>query len=95
MDTLIRLPPSTVQVEDALSYLDKVKMQFGNQSQVYKDFLDIMKEFKSQRSVFHHLTYNVYVVGLECMHDMGYIELEKGEGGGDIRQTWSCTYVLS
>jgi hypothetical protein len=24
-------------------------MQFGNQPQVYNDFLDIMKEFKSQR----------------------------------------------
>lgn len=37
------------QVEDALSYLDQVKLQFGNQPQVYNDFLDIMKEFKSQR----------------------------------------------
>ena len=38
-----------LQVEDALSYLDQVKLQFGNQPQVYNDFLDIMKEFKSQR----------------------------------------------
>ncbi|XP_052265648.1 (E3-independent) E2 ubiquitin-conjugating enzyme-like isoform X2 [Dreissena polymorpha] len=37
-----------LKVEDALSYLDQVKLQFGNQSQVYNDFLDIMKEFKSQ-----------------------------------------------
>ncbi|XP_028417065.1 paired amphipathic helix protein Sin3a-like [Dendronephthya gigantea] len=37
-----------LKVEDALSYLDQVKMQFGNQPQVYNDFLDIMKEFKSQ-----------------------------------------------
>uniref|UniRef100_A0A672MSK3 Paired amphipathic helix protein Sin3a n=1 Tax=Sinocyclocheilus grahami TaxID=75366 RepID=A0A672MSK3_SINGR len=36
------------KVEDALSYLDQVKLQFGNQPQVYNDFLDIMKEFKSQ-----------------------------------------------
>ncbi|XP_026860564.1 paired amphipathic helix protein Sin3a isoform X2 [Electrophorus electricus] len=47
-------PPSGQQqfqrlkVEDALSYLDQVKLQFGNQPQVYNDFLDIMKEFKSQ-----------------------------------------------
>uniref|UniRef100_A0A6Q2WW69 Paired amphipathic helix protein Sin3a n=1 Tax=Esox lucius TaxID=8010 RepID=A0A6Q2WW69_ESOLU len=50
-------PPATAQgqqqfqrlkVEDALSYLDQVKLQFGNQPQVYNDFLDIMKEFKSQ-----------------------------------------------
>lgn len=40
-----------LQVEDALSYLDQVKLQFGNQPQVYNDFLDIMKEFKSQRWV--------------------------------------------
>ena len=36
------------QVEDALSYLDQVKFKFNNQPQVYNDFLDIMKEFKSQ-----------------------------------------------
>lgn len=40
---------SLPQVEDALSYLDQVKLQFGSQPQVYNDFLDIMKEFKSQR----------------------------------------------
>ena len=44
-------------MEDALSYLDKVKLQFGNHPQVYNDFLDIMKEFKSQRyfvaSMYH------------------------------------------
>uniref|UniRef100_A0A8C7Y3X3 Paired amphipathic helix protein Sin3a n=1 Tax=Oryzias sinensis TaxID=183150 RepID=A0A8C7Y3X3_9TELE len=39
---------SLLKVEDALSYLDQVKLQFGNQPQVYNDFLDIMKEFKSQ-----------------------------------------------
>uniref|UniRef100_A0A674NG94 Paired amphipathic helix protein Sin3a n=1 Tax=Takifugu rubripes TaxID=31033 RepID=A0A674NG94_TAKRU len=37
-----------LKVEDALSYLDQVKLQFGNKPQVYNDFLDIMKEFKSQ-----------------------------------------------
>jgi histone deacetylase complex regulatory component SIN3 len=40
-----------LKVEDALSYLDQVKAQFGKQPQVYNDFLDIMKEFKSQRCV--------------------------------------------
>lgn len=38
-----------LKVEDALSYLDQVKFKFGNEPQVYNDFLDIMKEFKSQR----------------------------------------------
>ncbi|XP_065661588.1 paired amphipathic helix protein Sin3a isoform X2 [Hydra vulgaris] len=37
-----------LKVEDALSYLDQVKLQFGNKPQVYNEFLDIMKEFKSQ-----------------------------------------------
>ena len=44
-----------LKVEDALSYLDQVKLQFGNQPQVYNDFLDIMKEFKSQTYVFSSL----------------------------------------
>ena len=40
--------PQRLKVEDALSYLDKVKFKFNNQPQVYNEFLDIMKEFKSQ-----------------------------------------------
>ena len=40
-----------LKVEDALSYLDKVKLQFSNQPEVYNKFLDIMKEFKSQTYV--------------------------------------------
>jgi hypothetical protein len=38
-----------LKVEDALSYLDQVKLQFAKQPDVYNQFLDIMKEFKSQR----------------------------------------------
>ncbi|KAI4468542.1 sin3b-related [Holotrichia oblita] len=37
-----------LKVEDALSYLDLVKYKFGDKPQVYNDFLDIMKEFKTQ-----------------------------------------------
>lgn len=40
-----------MQVEDALSYLDQVKIRFGNDPGIYNKFLDIMKEFKSQRYV--------------------------------------------
>uniref|UniRef100_A0A671YP18 Paired amphipathic helix protein Sin3b n=1 Tax=Sparus aurata TaxID=8175 RepID=A0A671YP18_SPAAU len=36
------------QVEDALSYLDQVKIRFANDPGIYNKFLDIMKEFKSQ-----------------------------------------------
>ena len=39
---------SPLRVEDALSYLDNVKNQFSDQPRVYNEFLDIMKEFKSQ-----------------------------------------------
>ncbi|KAG7882014.1 hypothetical protein KL935_001171 [Ogataea polymorpha] len=37
-----------LNVKDALSYLDQVKIQFQNQTDVYNNFLDIMKDFKSQ-----------------------------------------------
>ncbi|KAL2918180.1 hypothetical protein HK105_202107 [Polyrhizophydium stewartii] len=37
-----------LNVRDALSYLDQVKVQFGDQPEVYNRFLDIMKDFKSQ-----------------------------------------------
>ncbi|EOO00743.1 putative histone deacetylase complex protein [Phaeoacremonium minimum UCRPA7] len=35
-------------LNDALSYLDQVKVQFSEQPDVYNRFLDIMKDFKSQ-----------------------------------------------
>lgn len=50
-DSAQQQSPSSFQklkVEDALSYLDLVKYKFGSTPQVYNDFLDIMKEFKSQ-----------------------------------------------
>lgn len=34
--------------QDALSYLDQVKVRFADQPDVYNRFLDIMKDFKSQ-----------------------------------------------
>uniref|UniRef100_A0A1A9WNV6 Paired amphipathic helix protein Sin3a n=1 Tax=Glossina brevipalpis TaxID=37001 RepID=A0A1A9WNV6_9MUSC len=39
--------PPRLKVEDALSYLDQVKYQYADQPQIYNNFLDIMKEFKS------------------------------------------------
>lgn len=35
-------------LNDALSYLDQVKVRFNEQPDVYNRFLDIMKDFKSQ-----------------------------------------------
>lgn len=37
-----------LNVKDALSYLEEVKLQFYNRPAVYNSFLDIMKEFKAQ-----------------------------------------------
>ncbi|KII91290.1 hypothetical protein PLICRDRAFT_105502 [Plicaturopsis crispa FD-325 SS-3] len=37
-----------LNVSDALTYLDAVKVQFSDQPDVYNHFLDIMKDFKSQ-----------------------------------------------
>ncbi|KAI9306630.1 hypothetical protein BJ944DRAFT_45137 [Cunninghamella echinulata] len=37
-----------LNVKDALSYLDQVKIRFGDRPEVYNQFLDIMKDFKSQ-----------------------------------------------
>ncbi|KAG8517288.1 Paired amphipathic helix protein Sin3b [Galemys pyrenaicus] len=46
-----RDPPfsPSLQVEDALTYLDQVKIRFGSDPATYNGFLEIMKEFKSQR----------------------------------------------
>lgn len=38
-----------LNVSDALSYLDAVKHRFHDQPDVYNHFLDIMKDFKSQK----------------------------------------------
>ncbi|WFC96905.1 hypothetical protein MBRA1_003570 [Malassezia brasiliensis] len=42
------LMQATLNVRDALSYLDQVKVQFTDHPDVYNRFLDIMKDFKSQ-----------------------------------------------
>ncbi|GAA5866171.1 hypothetical protein JCM1840_005098 [Sporobolomyces johnsonii] len=39
---------TNLNVRDALSYLDRVKVTFTDQTEVYDRFLTIMKEFKSQ-----------------------------------------------
>ena len=39
---------NTLAEEDALAYLDQVKMKFEDKPEIYNQFLDIMKEFKAQ-----------------------------------------------
>ena len=58
-----------LKVEDALSYLDKVKLQFSNQPEVYNKFLDIMKEFKSQTYVIHTVCLSVCLSVTLVDHD--------------------------
>jgi paired amphipathic helix protein Sin3a len=49
MPSTTRSPESRpLNVTDALSYLDAVKVQFQDKPDVYNHFLDIMKDFKSQ-----------------------------------------------
>ena len=38
-----------LRVEDALLYLDQVKVEFGDRPQIYNEFLDIMKTFKTHQ----------------------------------------------
>ena len=38
-----------LRFEDALMYLEQVKMEFEDRPQIYNEFLDIMKNFKSQQ----------------------------------------------
>ena len=45
-----------LNVSDALGYLDAVKNKFQNNPDVYNNFLEIMKDFKSQRCVLLHLS---------------------------------------
>jgi hypothetical protein len=42
---------SPINVTEALSYLDAIKLQFHDKPYVYNVFLDIMKDFKSQKYV--------------------------------------------
>lgn len=72
---------SCLKVENALSYLDEVKIQFKNQPEVYNEFLDIMKEFKSQSmdtlSVIHQVStlfkgYPHLILGFNSFLPPGY-----------------------
>lgn len=64
-----------LNVTDALSYLDAVKVQFVDQPAVYNSFLDIMKDFKSQRCVLFLLAFRTRLTTPQCSIDTpGVIE---------------------
>lgn len=60
------MPPDMTRplnVTDALSYLDAVKIQFQDRPDVYNQFLDIMKDFKGQvYVVFSSLSFAFCVI---------------------------------
>ena len=80
-----------LKVEDALSYLDQVKLQFAKLPQVYNDFLDIMKEFKSANidtpGVIQRVSelfegHTDLIVGFNTFLPPGYkIEIESPQNG--------------
>lgn len=43
-----------LSVEDGWSYLEMVKIEFQERPDVYYQFLDVMKDFKSQTCVAFH-----------------------------------------
>ena len=73
------------QVEDALLYLDQVKMAFEDKPEIYNKFLDIMKNFKAQEidtpGVIQQVSrlfrgYNKLILGFNTILPDGYkIEL--------------------
>ena len=69
-----------LKVEDALVYLEQVKQQFGNESEVYQEFLGIMKDFKSQNidtpGVIHRVSklfkgHPLVIMGFNTMLPLG------------------------
>ena len=79
-----------LRVEDALLYLDQVKVEFGDRPHIYNEFLDIMKTFKTQQidtpGVIRRVS-NLFqgnrrlVLGFNTFLPEGYrIELPDGDG---------------
>ncbi|KZP17508.1 hypothetical protein FIBSPDRAFT_911970 [Athelia psychrophila] len=83
-----------LNVTDALSYLDAVKMQFQDQPDVYNHFLDIMKDFKSQLidtpGVIKRVSYLFnghpqLIQGFNTFLPVGYrIDAHQSGDGGDV-----------
>ncbi len=83
-----------LRVEDALLYLDQVKVEFGDRPHIYNEFLDIMKTFKTHQidtpgvirrvsNLFHGN--RKLVLGFNTFLPEGYkIELPEGGNGPPI-----------
>ena len=44
---------------DALFYLDQIKMKFSEKQEVYNEFLEIMKSYKDKRYVLAYITHTM------------------------------------
>jgi len=84
-----------LKVEDALLYLDQVKIAFGEKPEIYNEFLDIMKNFKAQEidtpgviqqvsQLFHG--YNKLILGFNTFLPDGY-KIELPLEGDDATMT--------
>lgn len=62
----------TLNIEDALSYLDKVKQRYTDMPSVYNKFLDIMKQFKA------NAIGTVDVIKQVCELFQGHVDLMLG-----------------
>ncbi|KAL7298402.1 hypothetical protein TKK_0008598 [Trichogramma kaykai] len=90
-----RTSDMSVRVEDAQSYLDKIKYQLQDQPQVYNDFLRIMKEFKSGDMDFPGVITMIYFLfqeHLNLINDLTHFlppgvgfEVHKNNQGFDVR----------
>ena len=78
-----------LKLEDALLYLEQVKLEFGDRPRIYNEFLEIMKNFKAQevdtigvinrvRRLFHG--YNNLILGFNTFLPDGY-KIETLHGG--------------
>lgn len=54
-----------MKVDDALSYLDQVRQQFSDNPDVYNDFLEVMKEFKSHTYFFVFYSFNLFIFSID------------------------------
>ncbi|KAL3786130.1 hypothetical protein HJC23_010704 [Cyclotella cryptica] len=79
----LKMHPSgrELKVEDALLYLDQVKLEFGDRPRIYNEFLEIMKCFKAQEvdtvGVIHRVRslfrgYNNLILGFNTFLPEGY-----------------------
>eukprot|EP00635_Sarcinochrysidales_sp_CCMP3193_P004794 CAMPEP_0118891748 /NCGR_PEP_ID=MMETSP1166-20130328/1635_1 /TAXON_ID=1104430 /ORGANISM="Chrysoreinhardia sp, Strain CCMP3193" /LENGTH=886 /DNA_ID=CAMNT_0006830423 /DNA_START=90 /DNA_END=2747 /DNA_ORIENTATION=- len=95
-----------LKVEDALLYLDQVKAEFGDRPEIYNEFLEIMKSFKSQEidtpGVIHRVStlfkgYGKLIYGFNTFLPEGYkIDVPpelRDQVRGEVRQPrhWGTT----